>query len=635
MNRKGSLVLSVIVICFSALGSAQNWSGILDPTRAIDWSLAGIPGGIPNRTTVCSTIQASTYGNGTSDATAGIQAALNACPANQVVSLSAGTFRINTRLNIPSGVVLRGAGASQTILSAFGSSSQGTGVVNLGSGSPSSSSSASITGGATAGSNSITLSTASGISVGSYLLITELNDSTYVTSTGNEGNCSWCDQFWSGTRARGQIVEVTSVTGTTVGVSPSLYSDYSLTPLATYFTASAKYAGVENLQVYANNTGYGANFAMNRCAYCWIKGVEGNYADGDHVEVYFSYRDEVRDSYFSNAYTHAPGTYDSALVVASKSSAVLVENNILERLHVSLMMEWGAAGNVFSYNYSFGNFDASATNVLMPDLNFHGAHPQFNLMEGNVLASIYPDSIWGSSSHGTMFRNWATGMTRICNPLSGRGTIDCTGGHWAVQANRAIYVAGLSGGLGSLYYNIVGNVAGSAALSAQMSEYAGGGDAYAAAVVSPGSRSYSGTGYDYSFGYGGAGDSSGYCSSRASCAPYSTAFLHGNYSNANGSIGWDFHGTGSHTLPASFYKSSKPSWWGSLPWPAIGPDVTGGTGPGGHASLTASNPAQACYNSTAKDASGLLVFNASSCYDSAGGGGSAPPPPTNLTAIVR
>src|SRR3989442_10415228 len=32
----------------------------------------------------------------------------------------------------------------------------------------------------------------------------------------------------------------------------------------------------------------------------------------------------------------------------------------------------------------------------------------------------------------------------------------------------------------------------------------------------------------------------------------------------------------SQVLPPSFYLSGKPSWWGTMPWPAIGPDVAGG-----------------------------------------------------------
>jgi len=74
-----------------------------------------------------------------------------------------------------------------------------------------------------------------------------------------------------------------------------------------------------------------------------VKGVESNYTDGDHVSVYWGYRDEIRDSYFSNAFLHTPGTYDSDIQLALKTSATLVENNILARTHVSIMFEWGAA----------------------------------------------------------------------------------------------------------------------------------------------------------------------------------------------------------------------------------------------------------------------------------------------------
>ena len=65
--------------------SAEPWSGILDPSRAIDWSHAGIPGGIPNRATICTSLEPGSTA-------AQIDAAIAACPADQVVFLSAGTF---------------------------------------------------------------------------------------------------------------------------------------------------------------------------------------------------------------------------------------------------------------------------------------------------------------------------------------------------------------------------------------------------------------------------------------------------------------------------------------------------------------------------------------------------------------
>ena len=141
-------ILLLLVLLCPTVSHAQAWSGILNPVSgagaciqgntsspdrcAIDWTTAGIGGGIPNRTTIYTTINASAYGNGTTDATSGIQTALNACPSGEVVLLSSGTFLINSQLTVPSNCTLRGSGANQTILNAKGTGA----VVNLGTSSP-------------------------------------------------------------------------------------------------------------------------------------------------------------------------------------------------------------------------------------------------------------------------------------------------------------------------------------------------------------------------------------------------------------------------------------------------------------------------------------------------------------------
>ena len=154
MGRMLLVLYTVLFIGGSDRLTAQPWAGIISQGRAIDWSAAGIPGGTPARTVICSTLTASMYGNGSADATPGIQGALNGCPSGQVVLLSSGKFRINSNITVPANVTLRGAGADQTILDAHGSRGA---VVALGSSNayPNVSSSVSVTGGATAGSSSI------------------------------------------------------------------------------------------------------------------------------------------------------------------------------------------------------------------------------------------------------------------------------------------------------------------------------------------------------------------------------------------------------------------------------------------------------------------------------------------------
>src|SRR2546426_2321041 len=88
---------------------------LIPPERLTTWT-PGIPGGIPARATVCANVSAASYGNGALDATAGIQAALDACPVEQVVQLSTGDFKITQWLQISKGIVLRGMGPAQTKL---------------------------------------------------------------------------------------------------------------------------------------------------------------------------------------------------------------------------------------------------------------------------------------------------------------------------------------------------------------------------------------------------------------------------------------------------------------------------------------------------------------------------------------
>jgi len=107
----------------------------------------------------------------------------------------------------------------------------------------------------------------------------------------------------------------------------------------------------------------------------------------------------------------------------------------------------------------------------------------------------------------------------------------------------------------------------------------------------------------------------------------------GNYDYATNQTRWDPAEIPSdsavpatQTLPPSLFLSSRPGWWGTMPWPAIGPDVTGGQDPSGHAYKI---PAQVCYGSSPKNPDGTLIFNADKCY------GNTPSSPPNPPASFR
>src|SRR5438093_8006920 len=106
------IVILVVLAAFAtAPAQAQPWSGIIDPSRAIDWSGAGVPGGIPTNRTQCGSTVAPT-----NDITV-INNALAACGANQYVLLGAGVFNLSSGINVTvNNTTLRGASPNLTIL---------------------------------------------------------------------------------------------------------------------------------------------------------------------------------------------------------------------------------------------------------------------------------------------------------------------------------------------------------------------------------------------------------------------------------------------------------------------------------------------------------------------------------------
>ena len=78
-----------------------------------NWKNAGLQsvGGIPNRTTICATVNP--LGGGQDDFT-NIQNAINKCPAGEVVQLGAGVFTVHMAdlpIQVSTGIVLRGTGS--------------------------------------------------------------------------------------------------------------------------------------------------------------------------------------------------------------------------------------------------------------------------------------------------------------------------------------------------------------------------------------------------------------------------------------------------------------------------------------------------------------------------------------------
>ena len=110
---KTRICILAILIAAMAVGligqTTTPWSGIIAPSRAIDWSQAGVPGGIPTRTTICATI--APEGSASAPvAPTDVVNAIASCPAGQVVFLEPGSYYFSSGIDFTnhSNVTLRG-----------------------------------------------------------------------------------------------------------------------------------------------------------------------------------------------------------------------------------------------------------------------------------------------------------------------------------------------------------------------------------------------------------------------------------------------------------------------------------------------------------------------------------------------
>jgi hypothetical protein len=582
--RKVLGALALLLVLLPAIVNAD----IIPADRMIDWSKAGIPGGIPVRTNICATLNPGATA-------AQINTAIQNCN-NGVVFLNAGSYPLSDTISLNrNNVTLRGAGPGKTILLST------TELMNIGGGDPTNY--VDVVSGYQRGSTSMTLASTTftsehtssvSLKLGDYLVIDQENDNTttVVTTTGSGGTCTWCgltrcssnhnivDSWGSGgacdsgrgtyeggLRALGQVIKVTAMNGNTITFEPALYWNYvaAAEPHVSRLSGMIEYAGIEDLTINDTYSNSRHTIDMDQCAYCWFKNVELANTSRYGIVVQFAYRNEFRDNYFHHSFCY-PGDHGYGISFSEHSTANLVENNIFDNLHVPIAREGGGGGNVYGYNYfDHGrynlNCDAGAPeNVAMPEAIVpHGAHPVFDLTEGNVGYQFGGDSYWGTSSHSTTFRNVVTGY----DPTYYENMV-YAGYHYRMEAVMALPLNTFQ-----RYMTIVGNVLGAPGVSTTY-EMNGTNSAMC--------WTYTATNkYIYHLGYVSAWD----CSSPRDMLTRSTLLRHANFDYVTNSIKYCNDvgepgcqgGDASHTLPASLYLSAKPSWWGSLPWPAIGPDV--------------------------------------------------------------
>jgi len=620
MSHKRLLSPLLLLLTLNAYSRAQLWSGVLDPSRAVDWTQAGVTGGILSPTSQCG----ATIPAGSSAAT--INSAIQSCGPQQYVLLAPGTYNLTTGLVMKSNVTLRGAGPDQTFLVFTGADLCGGYHADIcvkdslrqfyGSASimPGNANAATWSGGYTAGTTNITLTNVgSPISVGQYIYLDQAND------TSDNGGFLVCDSTTAGRSLEGvapgrtinsiprnqvQIVKVTGVSGSSYAITPGVYGlnwSAAKSPGA-WWSAMITGVGIENLSLDHTNSTETAGITFFNAFDSWVKNVRSLNANRNHVWLTQSAHITVRDSYFYGTKKAQSQSYGVESFLASNN---LVENNIFQHITAPIMMG-PSMGSVLAYNYSIDDYYYVVAWQIPSLYGAHDAGVLYNLYEGNIGSGFMGDVFHGSSNADTIFRNrltgWETGKSEDTIPIQ------------LYSYNR--------------YMNVIGNVLGTAGYHTT----------YQTALGPGASKGI----YDLT-----SGNTEGTVVVPSDPLVASTLLRWGNYDVVTGAVRWNSAEVpsglsqyanpvpSSQSLPASFYRAAQPSWWSSgKPWPPIGPDVSSGNVPnvGGYANTI---PAADCYLNVMQGktdgSSGILTYNANACYDAL----PAPNPPTGVTTTVQ
>lgn len=534
---------------------------IIPPDRFLGFTNAmpGVAGGIPNRTTIYTNIvDAGADNTGITDAKGIIQAAITACPSNQIVYMPAGTYLLSGRLDLKSGVSLRGAGIENTRL-VLSNGTYSDGIYLAKSGTESiyypnndpvqSNDVVSISG--RFGTN-IVLGPGtylSGFTNGRIVLVDQLNDASIYNEGGIDG-----DDYMGrldASRMFRQMAEIVAVSAATnLTVYPPLSWNYTNLPQVVYFPAVFTWAGLEDFTITnaceTNLTGSLIKFEQT--VDCWIKNVGSHGGYTENIVLSYGLRCTITgcDIRYSAEYRYSGRGYGLHIRYASTQNEL--SDNVLYRTRSGVIADSTGPYNVMAYNFNAGGFNGAAGIIHTFGLS-HGGNPAWNLWEGNVGSGIVADDFHGGSAYNVVFRNYLKG--------------------WAPNATATstnYYQRAVNFWDGSIYHSVVGNVLGSPDV--------GSGNSYTNRFVYMDTNNSVASVEQpviYRFGYESVGVGGTYHSE-----PFDTALLHGNWDWATTNVVWD-PGIADHDVPNSLYLDSKPVWFGSLAWPPIGPD--GSTNP--------------------------------------------------------
>ncbi|CAI8175736.1 MAG: Uncharacterised protein [Crocinitomicaceae bacterium] len=398
----------ISIFCYCNLNSQ-----IIPNNRMYDWSSFGLK---DTTTLNFNSIDLSNYGLYSSGLSPNdslllsiISNTSSGSAAGVILNFPAGTYLFNQTISLPGNIVLKGKGADSTILK-FDLNGSGHSIEVSGS---ISSDTTAIIQDIYKDSSSIFVHNTSSFISGDWIRIIQ-NDGSLI-------NNGWA------LNTVGQIVRISQVINNKLILSSKLRENYN--------TSSQPYikkiilkenTGIECLKIIREDvsTNQVSNLKFSRTANCWVSGIESDKCNFAHVDVEYSSNHSISKSYFHDAHNYGSGGKAYGVMLHFTSNECLVEDNIFNHLRHSMILQAGANGNVFSYNYSLDPF---WTGVFFPsnaagEIVLHGNWPYANLFEGNDVGNIVVDNSHNANGpHNTFLRNRARGYGIFFSDTSSPG----------------------------------------------------------------------------------------------------------------------------------------------------------------------------------------------------------------------
>jgi hypothetical protein len=331
-------------------------------------------------------------------------------------------------------------------------------------------------------------------------------------------------------------------------------------------------SGVEDLSINVANSGSGQGVALAFAANCWVQGVRLLNYSNTGMEIYGGVHNTIRQNYVDGT-TTAPGG-DSWDYKATAESDNLWEANIGQWGEVCTGVEGSDSGSVIAYNFCINDYNQ---NGGLYNATFPHAGDRWELYEGNQKNGYFGENYHGPKIMNTHFREFLTGWESCANSsVCGSATFKGGGGNGTTPF-RTVY--------GTRYENVIGSVLGTPSIAPGYQTTAAFPDNFVFSLgegngsiptdtVSATSMMRWGN-YDPKTGavrFCGNSSDTGWSTTCASTSEVPTSIS--VYPNTVPTLGDTV--AGQSPMPASFYLASKPVWFGSLVYPPIGPDVTGG-----------------------------------------------------------